>query len=384
MSACTIDDESFSQMLAAAEQFVRRTLKPLERRVEEEDAVPDFVEQQMREMGFFGMTIPPEYGGLGASMTQESQFQMVMATTSPAFRYVYGTNIGLGTRGLVLSGTQEQKSEFLPRFATGEWISALAMTEPGAGSDVGALSTTAVRTARGYVLNGTKRFITNAPRADVITVLARTGATGSRQGSLSAFLVPRGTPGLSIGKPEKKMGQRGSQIADVILEDVHVPAEYLIGGVEGQGFTMAMKVLDRGRINVAATGVGMARRLIDESLSYARERRQFGKPISEFQLIQGLIADSQTEYYSGRCMTLDAARTLDASGAAIQEAACAKYYSSEMLCRIADRTVQIFGGAGYMADYDVERLYRDARVLRLYEGTSQIMQLVIARNALRR
>jgi acyl-CoA dehydrogenase len=378
-----VDNETFMQILNATQRFIEKSLLPLERQVEEEDAVPDHIAAAMRELGFFGLTIPPEYGGLGISMSQEAQFQMLMGTTSPAFRYIYGTNIGLGTRGLVIAGTPEQKAKFLPKFASGEWVAAFAMTEPEAGSDAANLKATARRHGDRYILNGTKRFITNAPRADVITVLARTDAAGSGHQGISAFLVPRGSPGLSIGKPEKKMGQHGSQISDVILENAVVPAANLIGGEEGLGFKMAMKVLDCGRINVASTGVGMARRLIDESRNYALERKQFGRPIADFQLVQALIADSQTEYYAARCMTLDAAAKLDRDGAALQEAACAKYFSSEMLGRVADRAVQIFGGAGYIAEYPVERLYRDARVLRLYEGTSQIMQLVIAKNALR-
>lgn len=383
MNHQNIDETSFVEMLDAVEKFQLNVLMPLEQQVEQEDAVPQEIEEQMREMGFFGLTIPPQYGGLGLTMTQEARFQMLMSRTSPAFRYIYSTNIGLGSRGLLIMGTEEQKQYYLPKFASGELIAALAVTEPDAGSDVSNLRTTAQRVEGGYILNGTKRFITNAPKADVVTVLARTSKTGKPHQGISAFLVHKDTEGYEIGQPEKKMGQRGSQIADIYLDNVFVPEDRLIGEQEGKGFYMAMGVLDHGRINVAATAVGMAERLIKEARNYALEREQFGQPIANFQLVQAMLADSATECYAARCMTLDAAKKVESNQSAIQEAACAKYFASEMVCRVADNAVQIFGGAGYIAEYPVERMFRDARVLRLYEGTSQIMQLVIAKSILK-
>lgn len=374
-----VDDESFGALMETVRRFVRETLMPLEQRVEEEDAVPQPVIDQMKTLGFFGLSIDPEYGGAGLTAEQQARFQMVLSTTSPAFRYVYSSNLGIGSRGIALDGTPEQKQRYLPRLATGELVGCFALTEPGAGSDAGGITTRAVREGDDYIINGTKRYITNANRADVFTVMARTDSSSAGAAGVSAFLVERGTAGLSIGKPEKKMGHRGSVVADVLFDSVRVPARNLLGLREGQGFRTAMRTLDHGRVNIAAMAVGMAERLLQEALQYAAGRRQFGRPIIDFQLIQAMLADSEVDIQAARAMTLEAARRLDATGSAIKEAAGAKYFSSEMLCRVADRTVQIFGGAGYLADYPVERMYRDARLLRIYEGTSQIMQLVIAR-----
>ncbi|WP_428851928.1 acyl-CoA dehydrogenase family protein [Imbroritus primus] len=378
-SVSHVDEESFAQMMDAIERFVREDLIPREQEVEDTDRVPDEIIEAMKAQGFFGLSIAPEFGGSGLSAEQQARFQMAISLSSPAFRYVYSSNLGIGSRAISLDGTPEQKAEFLPRLASGELIGAFALTEPSAGSDAGSLKTRADRDGDHYVLNGTKRFITNAPRADVFTVMARTDQSKPGASGVSAFIVDRNTPGLTVGKPEKKMGHRGSQIADVIFENVRVPAERLIGGEEGRGFRTAMKTLDHGRINIAAMGVGMAQRLLDEAVAYAGERQQFGKAIIDFQLIQGMLADSETEIQAARAMTLAAARQLDLTRTAVKEAAAAKYFASEMLCRVADRVVQVFGGAGYVADYPIERMYRDARLLRLYEGTSQILQIVIAR-----
>lgn len=379
LTTAHVDEDSFTQMLAATERFVRETLMPREQEVEETDRVPDEIIEAMKAQGYFGLSIAPEYGGSGLSAEQQARFQMILSLSSPAFRYVYSSNLGIGSRAISLDGTDAQKAEFLPRLATGELVGAFALTEPGAGSDAGSLSTRAERQGGDYVLNGTKRFITNATRADVFTVMARTDASQPGAAGVSAFIVDRNSPGLTVGKPEKKMGHRGSQIADVVFDNVRVPAERLIGGQEGKGFRTAMKTLDHGRINIAAMGVGMAQRLLDEAVAYAGERRQFGRAIIDFQLVQAMLADSEVDIQAARAMTLAAARQIDTARSALKEAAAAKYFSSEMLCRVADRAVQVFGGAGYVADYPVERMYRDARLLRLYEGTSQILQIVIAR-----
>jgi len=283
----------------------------------------------------------------------------------------------------VIDGTEEQKRSYLPRLASGELIGSFALTEPGAGSDAGALTTTAKRDGEHYVLNGAKRYITNAPEAGVFTVMARTDLKSKDAGGVSAFIVERGTPGLSVGKPDRKMGQRGAHTADVIFDNVRVPASGLIGGKEGMGFKTAMKVLDKARLNIAAVSVGAAQRLLDEALDYALERKQFGQPIAEFQLVQAMLADSQAELYAARSMTLEAARKRDRGERITLEASCCKLFASEMVSRVADRAVQIHGGAGYMQDYAVERLYRDVRLFRLFEGTSQIQQLVIARQLMR-
>jgi len=336
----------------------------------------------MRSLGLFGLSIPEEYGGLGLSMEEEVLVAMELGHTSPAFRSVIGTNVGIGSQGVVMFGTDTQKREWLPKLASGEIVASFCLTEPGAGSDAASLKTTAVRDGDDYVVNGTKRFITNANRAGMFTLMARSDPAKKGASGISAFIVPAGTKGITIGKPEKKMGQQGAHICDVIFENARVPAHLRLGA-EGEGFKVAMQVLDRGRLHISGVCVGVAERLIEESVNYARERQQFGQRIGDFQLIQALLADSKTEAYAARCTVLDAAKKRDAGGNVTLEAACAKYFASEMVGRVADRAVQIFGGAGYVADYGIERFYRDVRIFRIYEGTSQVQQLVIARNLLK-
>jgi len=375
------DRSSLDQLIATLQRFVTERLIPNEARVDTEDKVPPELIAEMRALGLFGLSIPEEYGGLGLTMEEEVLAAFEIGRTSPAFRSVFGTNNGIGSQGIVMDGTEAQKQRWLPRLASGEIVSSFALTEAEAGSDAASLKARAERRGDTYVLNGTKRFITNSPVADVFTLMARTGGDGP--GGISAFIVARESQGLSVGKPERKMGQRGTAIADVVLQDCEVPAENLIGAVEGQGFKTAMKVLDRGRLHIAAICVATAERLIEESLDYAKERHQFGKPIAEFQLVQAMLADSRTEAYAARCMVLDAAQRKDRGEAISTEASCCKLFASEMVGRVADRAVQIHGGAGYIADYSVERFYRDVRLFRIYEGTTQIQQIVIARNMIR-
>ncbi|MDF2096686.1 acyl-CoA dehydrogenase family protein [Aquibaculum arenosum] len=378
-----LDEDTLEQLLDTVRRFVRERLVPNEERVAEEDAIPAELVQEMAELGLFGLSVPQEYEGLGLTMSEEVKVAFELGRTSPAFRSLLGTNNGIGSQGIVLDGTEEQKHKYLPKLARGEIIGSFALTEPDSGSDASSLRTTARRDGDHYVLNGTKRFITNAPEAGLFTVMARTDTAQKGARGISAFLVEAGTPGLRLGKPDRKMGQRGAHTCDVIFEDCRVPAEQLLGGIEGQGFKTAMKVLDRGRLHISAVCVGVAERLIEDALSYAIERKQFGQPIAEFQLIQAMLADSRTEAYAARSMVLDAARRRDAGETVTTEASCCKLFASEMVGRVADRAVQIHGGAGYIADYGVERFYRDVRLFRLYEGTSQIQQLVIARNMIR-
>lgn len=376
-----IRDANLLDALAqTVQRFVRERLLPAEARVEEEDAIPSELIDEMRELGLFGLSIPEEFGGLGLTMEEEVTVAFELGYTSPAFRSVIGTNNGIGSQGIVADGTPAQKAYWLPRMAAGEVIGSFALTEPDVGSDAGSVRTTAVRVGDHYVLNGTKRYITNAPVADVFTVMARTGGPGAS--GVTAFLVPRNSPGISFGATDRKMGQRGTRTCDVIFENCRVPADAVIGGLEGQGFKTAMKVLNRGRLHIAAICTGAAQRLCDESVAFARNRVQFGKPIAEHQLIQAMLADSATETYAARSMVLEAARSFDAGERIIQQAASAKLFCSEMVGRVADRAVQIHGGAGYMQEYPVERFYRDVRLFRLYEGTSQIQQIIIAREML--
>ena len=379
------DAATLAALLATVGEFVRERLVPNEARVDDTDAIPEGIVEEMRALGLFGMSIPAEYGGIGLTMEEEVSVAFELGKTSPAFRSLIGTNNGIGSQGIVLDGTAEQKARYLPRLASGELIGSFALTEPGSGSDAASLSTAAVRTGDGsdYVLTGTKRFITNAPEAGIFTVMARTDPAVRGAGGISAFIVERGTPGLSLGPADRKMGQRGAHTCDVVFDACRVPAAQLIGGREGVGFKTAMKVLDKGRLHIAAVCVGAAERMLGDALRYALERRQFGRPIAEFQLVQAMLADSRTEIYAARSMVLDAARRRDDGGEVATEAACAKLFASEMCGRVADRAVQIHGGSGYIRDYAIERFYRDVRLFRLYEGTSQIQQLVIARNMIR-
>jgi acyl-CoA dehydrogenase len=341
----------------------------------------------MKALGLFGLTVPEEFGGLGVTMEEEVLLMLAMGQTSPAFRSLFGTTVGIGSMGIVLDGTEEQKRQYLPRLASGELIASFALTEPEAGSDAASLRTTAIRgtDADGdhYIVNGTKRYITNSPHAGVFTLMARTNPQDKGASGVSAFIVDAHTPGITVGKRDKKMGQRGAHTADVIFENCRVPASQLLGGREGQGFKTAMKVLEKGRIHIAAICVGVAERMQRDALRYAMERKQFGQPIAEFQLVQAMLADSQAELYAARCMVLDAARKRDEGLDVAIEASCCKLFASEMCGRVADRAVQIFGGAGYVADSGIERFYRDVRLFRLYEGTSQIQQIVIARGLVR-
>jgi acyl-CoA dehydrogenase len=374
-----LDAETRTQFLDTIRRFVRDKLVPLEAEVSETDRIPDAIIQDMRDLGLFGLSIPTEHGGLGLSMEDEVLVCFELGQTSPAFRSAIGTNVGIGSQGIVMFGRDEQKRAWLPKLASGEAIASFCLTEPGAGSDAASLKTTALRRGDHYVVNGTKRYITNANRASVFTLMARTNPENKGAGGISAFVVPSNLPGIVIGKPEKKMGQQGAHICDVIFEDAKIPAECLLGDKEGEGFKVAMQVLDRGRLHIAAVCVGVAERLVRESVRYAQERTQFGQRIGDFQLIQAMLADSKTESYAARSMILDAARKRDEGQNISMEASCCKLFASEMVGRVADRAVQIFGGAGYVADYGIERFYRDVRIFRLYEGTSQIQQIVIAR-----
>lgn len=378
-----LDQESFDILLSTVQRFVREQLVPAENHLEEHDEVPAELVQAMKELGLFGLTVPEEFGGIGLSVSQEVQVNFELGQTAPAFRSVFGTNIGIGSQGILMDGTPDQKADYLPRVASGELVMSFALTEPDAGSDAASLKTSARKDGDHYVLNGTKRFITNAPRAGAFTLMARTGGPGAS--GVSAFIVPADLPGIKLGKKDRKMGQRGTMTCDVILEDVRVPATNIIGGVPGQGFKTAMKVLDRGRLNISAVACGVARRVLDESARYARERKQFGRKLGEFQLIQAMLADSQAELLAGWSLVRDVAERFDRKPAHVSDpdvsmrVSCAKLFCTEMAGRVADRGVQVHGGSGYINEYPVERFYRDVRLLRLYEGTTQIQQIIVGR-----
>lgn len=377
------DKEALKQITDTIRQFVNNQLIPKEEWVAENDRLPEDIISQMRELGMFGLTIPEAYGGLGLTMEEEVLVAFELGRTSPAFRSLIGTNNGIGSSGLVIDGTEEQKERYLPKLASGELIGSFCLTEPESGSDAASLKTTAIKDGDNYILNGTKRFITNAPQAGLFTVMARTNPEDKSASGISAFIIESDTPGINLGKIDKKMGQKGAHTCDVIFDNCVVPASALIGGKEGVGFKTAMKVLDKGRLHIAAASTGAATRMLDDALRYAVDRKQFGQSIANFQLIQAMLADSKAEIYAAKSMVLDAARLRDEGKNVVTESSCAKMFATEMCGRVADRAVQIHGGAGYIADYGIERFYRDVRLYRLYEGTTQIQQIIIARNMIK-
>ena len=378
-----LDQETRDGLLEALRRFVVERLRPLEAKVAEEDAIPDALVGEMRELGLFGLSISEDYGGLGLSMEDECLAALELGRASPAFRSVFGTNVGIGSQGLVMVGTDAQKRQWLPKIASGEIITSFCLTEAEAGSDSASVRTRARRDGEHYKLDGAKRYITNADRASLFTVMARTNPDEPGARGVSAFLVSADSPGLAIGKPERKMGQQGAHVCDVSFDGVRVPAANRLGE-EGDGFKLAMRVLDRGRLHISAVCAGLAERLLDDTVAYAQSRKQFGQPLSSFQLVQAMIADSKTEILASRALVLETARKRDRGENTTLEAASAKLFASEMVGRVADRAVQVFGGAGYVADYGIERLYRDARLFRIYEGSSEIQRLVIARETLKR
>lgn len=373
--------EAFHSLLAEVRRFVRAECIPIETLVDQQDEIPEAVVQRMRELGLFGHSIPEAYGGAGLTSEELTLVNIEVSQAATAFRARFGGNTGIASESLIVDGTEEQKQRYLPRLASGEMTGCFALTEPDAGSDATALSTLAIRDGDGdgYVINGRKCFITNAPIADLFTVFARTDPAAKGAASVTAFFVERGTPGLSTPPAYRKMGQHGSPVGEVVLENCRVPASAIVGGQLGNGFRTAMKTLNKQRINLAGLCVGPAIRLVDEMVERASSRVQFGQPVAEFQLVQQMIAESNVEVHAARALVLETARKRDAGEDVTMEASMCKYFASEMCGRVADRAVQIFGGGGFIADNVAERFYRDVRLFRLYEGTSQIHLVNIAK-----
>jgi acyl-CoA dehydrogenase len=378
-----MDPDVFEQFMDQLHRYVRERLIPAEQIVIANDAIPDEIVQELREMGLFGLTNAAEFGGAEMNARQYVLTVKALAYAMPAFRSIISINIGMFSSALKNGGTDEQRAHWLPRICAGE-IASFGLTEPGSGSDSAGMQTTAVKTAAGWVLNGTKRYITNAPHAKVALIMARTAKENlPKNAHVSAFIVPMDTPGVTVGKADRKMGQAGSAIADIILDDVALPDDALLGGEPGRGFAIAMQSLDNGRISVGAAATGYARRALDSAVRYASERKAFGEPIANFQLIQQMLADCEIEIYAAECMLDDVAARVDAGESVLRKAAAFKVFASEMCGRVVDRVVQVYGGAGYLAEYDAERFFRDARIYRIYEGTTQILQLQIAKHMLR-
>lgn len=376
------DAARLDTLLAEVRRFMRDECIPLEAEIDRMDEIPPALVQRMRELGLFGHSIPETYGGAGLTSEELALVNIEVSRAATVFRARFGGNTGIASESLVVDGTEEQRRAWLPGMASGEITGCFALTEAEAGSDATALTTTAERDGDEYVISGTKCYITNAPIADLFTVFARSESGSRGAAGVSAFLVPRGTPGLSTPPAYRKLGQHGSPVGEVVLERCRVPASALVGGEPGRGFKTAMKALNKQRINLAGLCVGPALRLVDEMVVRATARRQFGQPVADFQLVQQMVAESNTEAHAARALVLETARRRDAGDDVTMEASMCKLFASEMCGRVADRALQVFGGGGYLADNVAERFYRDVRLFRLYEGTSQIHIVNIARRTI--
>ncbi len=374
--------ESVRLMRDTVRRFVKNDLEPISRQVEEQDQIPEPIVQKMRELGLFGLSIPEEYGGLGISTLGECVLMEEFGSVNISFRTRIATNNGIGSQGILIDGTPEQKQKYLPRLAGGEWTGVFALTEPEAGSDAANLQTQAVKDGDIYRLNGLKRYITNGDVAQVATVMAVTDKAQGARG-VTAFIVEKGFPGFSVGQIDRRMGFRGINTCELVFKDCQVPAKNIIGGQEGKGFATAMKVLDKGRITVSAICVGTAQYCLDLSTAYSKQRVQFGKPISANQAIQWMLADMAISIYAGRQMVYHTADCRDQKQRVTQQAAMTKVFCTEMVNRVADSALQIHGGMGYMKESPIERIYRDVRLTRIFEGTSEVQRMIIARELLK-
>jgi acyl-CoA dehydrogenase len=372
-----VSDEDFAEILAQTRHFVRTAIVPREPEILAQDRVPDNLREQATKMGLFGYAIPQQWGGLGLNLAQDVELAMELGYTSLAVRSMFGTNNGIAGQVLVGFGTEEQKSRWLAAIAAGDVVASFALTEPGAGSNPAGLHTKAGRNGSDWLISGQKRFITNAPVADLFIVFARTRPADDQGAGIAVFLVPADTAGVEVGVKDAKMGQEGAWTADVSFTEVRVPEGALVGGGEDLGYRAAMSSLARGRVHIAALAVGTAQRALDESVAYAATATQGGTPIGNFQLVQAMIADQQTGVLAGRALVRDAARMWVSGEDRRIAPSAAKLFCTEMAGNVADLAVQVHGGAGYMRGVPVERIYRDVRLLRLYEGTSEIQRLII-------
>jgi len=377
MAEREVSDEDFQDILAQTRTFIQKEVIPRENEIAEKDLIPDDIRRKAADMGLFGYAIPQQWGGLGLDLTQDVELAMEFGYTSLALRSMFGTNNGIAGQVLVNFGTDEQKSEWLERIASGDVVASFALTEPEAGSNPAGLTTRAVLKDGKWTINGTKRFITNAPLADLFVVFARTRPADETGTGIAVFLVPADTAGVVVGPKDKKMGQEGAWTAEVAFDDVTVPESALVGGSEEAGYRAAMTSLARGRVHIAALAVGSAQRALDESVAFAAVTKQGGTPIGDFQLVQAMLADQQVGVSAGRALVRDAAQKYVSGEDRRIAPSVAKLYCTEMAGKVADLAVQVHGGTGYMRDIPVERIYREVRLLRLYEGTSEIQRLII-------
>jgi acyl-CoA dehydrogenase len=377
-----VDADDFRAVRSAVRELIRGSVLPREEQIEDDDAIPAELRAQAAEMGLFGYALPEEHGGLGVTMSEDVQLAFEFGYTTPAFRSLFGTNNGIAGQVIAKFGNAEQQKKYLPRMAAGELIGSFALTEAEAGSDPAGLRTTARRDGDGWVINGGKRYITNAPLADLFVVFARSDPSQTGGRGISSFVVETTTPGVTVGPKDKKMGQAGAWTSEVFFDDVRVGADALVGE-EGRGYSKALTVLSRGRLHIAALCVGMAQRVLDESVAYAASAKQGGAPIGRFQLVQGMLADMHAELLAGRSMVLDVAARYDSGEDTSVGPSSAKLFCTEMVGRAVDSAVQVHGGLGYLRTTAVERFYRDARLFRLYEGTSEVQRLIIGGGLLR-
>ena len=370
---------------ATIKKFVEKDLNPISRQVEEEHSIPEEIVQKMRDLGLFGLSIPEEYGGLGLSTLGEIIVYEEITKTNACFRSRIGTSNGIGSMGILMDGTDAQKQKYLPRIACGEWSAALALSEPEAGSDAANIKTTGRLDGDYWVLDGRKHFITNGDCAHVFTTMVLTDKDKGSRGGITAFIVEKGTPGFSAGAFEKKLGLAGSNTTELLFDNCRIPKENIIGGdaMVGKGFKTVMRVLDKGRLTMGACALGASQKLLEMCIDYANQRVQFGKPIGQFQMIQAMLADMATEIYAGRQMLYHAATLRDQGKNITREASMVKLFCTEMASRIADKAIQIHGGMGYMKELPVEMFYRDVRLYRIFEGTSEIQRVIIARDLLK-
>jgi len=378
--------EELRLMVDTIRRFRLHELEPISQQVEKEDRIPEHIVDRMRELGLFGMALPEKYGGLGLGVLGEALVQEELSKANACFRSrIAGTN-GIGAQGIVMYGTDEQKQKYLPRFASGEFTGCFGLSEPDAGSDAQAVRTRAVRDGGHWVLNGTKQFITNGDIADVATIIAVTDPEKKARGGITSFIVEKGFEGFSVGKVDEPMGLRGNHTAQLIMEDCIVPAENVVGGDEmiGKGFTVAMQVMDKARILISSHALGGAQRCLELAVEYSKQRETFGKPIGRHQLVAAMLAEMATEIFAARQMLYYTCWLRDTRGSkVIKEASMVKLFCTEMANRVAYKAGQVFGGYGWMKEYAVERFYRDLRLLPLFEGTSEIQKLIIARELLK-
>ena len=370
----------WAELTRTIRDFTESEIEPIWKEIEEKDEIPPDAIKRAGSLGLFGLTIPEEFGGLGLPMLAKALVYEELGRTHAGFVSIIGTHCGIGTTAIVSLGSDEQKKRYLPKLATGEWIGAFALTEPGAGSDAASISTNAEKRGDRWFLNGTKHFITNAHVAKVFTVFAVTDKSKGPKG-ISAFIVPRDAKGFTISRFQPTMGLRGSHVAELVFEDCEIPAENILG-TEGEGYSAALRTLAQGRVGIGARCVGASTRCIELSVAYAQQRKQFGKPIAEFQLIQAHLAEMAAETAAARQLAYYSASLIDAGKSARREAAMTKLICTETYGRVVDKAVQIHGGMGYCKDVQVEHFYRDARITRIYEGTSEIQKLIIARDML--